>query len=89
MQRLSARTHYPRGFWGFDGGEKGFDHSEHNRLSGLNYLPEPSRVSLLLHQLLRLLFTTLGLHSNLVDCSSLHEPYQRVPPAFLGEDSVA
>ena len=39
---------YPRGFWGLDGGEKGFDHSEHNRFSGLDYLPKPSRVSLAL-----------------------------------------
>lgn len=48
-----------------------------------------SRLLCSLHQLLRLLSTSLGLHSLLVDFLSLHEPYQRILPAFLGEDSVA
>lgn len=75
--------------WGFDGGEKGFDHSEDNRFSGLDYLPNsiPSLASSV--PTASSAINEPWVAFNFVEFSSLHEPYQRIPPAFLGQDSVA
>lgn len=84
MQRLSAGLAYltTRAVSGdLMAGKKGFDLSD-NRFSGLKYLLDTSRTSLISHQVLRLMLT-FGLHSDLINFTLLHEPYQRVLPTTL------